>query len=195
MTCWEFFKTELIRFLSGFMDIIPGIIIVFTTIMIMICFFGMEGKITQKTFFPLVSFFVFSIGANLFIITYELYKFRNIWDEPYTDGILAMNELSIPNNILRILFYISIVATGMMTFDTKRIRKAVLTLVLTIIFTTYLMVETMYSITFFFDNPRKELHRIMSLEDFMGSKVSFVLEITITAINIIILLIHINYPP
>lgn len=188
MTCWDFYKTELTRFLSGILDYFPGIMIVLTMIMIIICFFGMEGKITQKTFFPLIGFLVVSIGSNLMIITYELYKFRNIWDEPYVEGILAVSELSIPNNFLRILYYICIVLTGMLTFETKRISKSILTFVLTLIFTTYLMVETMYSITFFFDDPREEIHRVMMTEGFLGSRISFALEITTTAINIIILL-------
>ena len=72
----------------------------------------------------------------------------------------------------------------MLTYEKKRIKDSILTVVFTIVFIGYTMIETIFSVIFFYDDPRKKIRIVFDENQFVGSKFGLVLELVIMMIVI-----------
>ena len=186
MTCKDMFIKQLHHLLTMLLDYIPGTLVVLVVIMIMISFFGKEAKITRKTFIPLIIFLCISIGANLAVLCYDFVILRRSWNETFQDNMLTVTLKDIPVNGLRIIFYISVIAAAIQTFERNKIKNALITWVSTIALTGYFMLQTIYSTAYFFDDPRDTLYQVFNMRDYIGETISYFYEIATIIIIVVI---------
>ena len=189
MTCGDVLKIEILKYVTVMLDYTSGQILAFTMIGIMVYLLGVEGKVVRKTWIPLLFFALVAIGASSLLLIYESSILGKDLGAPFREDMLALSVNQIPNNVLRILFYISIFISGMLTFERKKIRFSALAVVLTLIFTGYLMIESLYSLIFFFEDPRMRLKTYLDKSQFLGCRFSIAFELFVNVIGIIIFIV------
>ncbi len=188
MTCREMFILQLKMFIPLILDNLAGVLIAFSVIMILICFFGKEGKLTKKSSLPLTIFFMFFLICYVIVVFYEFFALRKTWNEPYQEGMLLVQYPGAPIGLCRFMFYSCIFLSAMLTFSKKRIRTALLTMVMTIGLIGYVMLETTYSVSFFFDDPRQAMVDMTNINDYVGQMLDYICVIVSTFICLIIFL-------
>ncbi len=186
MSCGEMLKHEALKFSSILLDYAMGVVITITFICIMIYLFGVDGKVTRKTYYPLLVFLTVTVVWTLVIFNYEYVILSKDWSAPFEETMLSVSMEDVPNNFFRIIFYITIFWAGMLTYEKKRIKDSILTVVFTIVFIGYTMIETIFSVIFFYDDPRKKIRIVFDENQFVGSKFGLVLELVIMMIVIFI---------
>ena len=149
MTCGEMFKSRLNMFIPMILDHSSVIFSSLTVMMILICFFGKEGKLTRKSIYPLAFLCVVLVVPGVLVVLYQYVTLRKTWNEPYQDGMLLIQYPGIPIWFGRFMVYVCVFLSAMFTFSKKRIRTAILSLVMNLVLIGYVTLETTYSISFF----------------------------------------------
>ena len=188
MTCGEMFKSQLNMFIPMILDHSTIISASLTVMMILICFFGKEGKLTRKSIYPLAFLCVVLVVPGVLVVLYQYVTLRKTWNEPYQDGMLLIQYPGIPIWFGRFMVYVCVFLSAMFTFSKKRIRTAILSLVMYLVLIGYVTLETTYSISFFFDDPRQAMITMANVNDHLGQKLIYVYVIVSTLIGIVIFL-------
>lgn len=187
MTCAEKFKLITSFNLLSSLDFVEGIMTTTVVLMMMICFFGKEGKITRKKLLPIIIFICFGIGLNMFSIVYDYFVLRGTWNEPIQEGTFLLSEFvqrAQTGMLFKLLYYMSIAFTTARMFEKHKILNCIASIAVALIFSFYIMIVSAISIAYFSDDPRDAVGRIFDKAGIKGYDFAL---ICITSIFFIIL--------
>ena len=94
MSCGEMLKHEALKFSSMLLDYAMGVVITITFICIMIYLFGVDGKVTRKTYYPLLVFLTVTVVWTLVIFNYEYVILSKDWSAPFEETMLSVSMVS-----------------------------------------------------------------------------------------------------
>ena len=119
MTCADQFKLILSNNILSIFSYIGEGFCILSVVMIMIAFLGAEGRITRKTFTPVIVMVGIITGINSYCIIHDYIVLRKVWTEPYIEGMVHLTDKENIKWLIYSMVMGVIIITALTTF-TKR---------------------------------------------------------------------------
>lgn len=143
-------------------------------IMMMVCFFGREGKITFRTLRPLIIYSLVGIILFSIFIVRDYIVLYNTEKGAINDQYYYTENINFISIIYRVTFYIFVFMTSRNVFVKNKILNGIASIVLTYVFLEYFMSIITYAAAYYCDDSRKTLSQLKDFQSVIGKPISFV---------------------
>lgn len=142
---------------------------ILSTIFIMICFFGIEGKITKKTYLTAWLYSVLGLVINLYGTIVEYSRCKPYWNETVDETFVDVPVNQVLQIIIFIASFLTLLATAIVTFKKHRIINGIISFIIWIASELYFELGIAVSAVYFAKIPEEAAEDMSALAKRMGN--------------------------
>ncbi|MBQ8951557.1 MAG: GHKL domain-containing protein [Eubacterium sp.] len=186
MTCIDKFYSVLSVYFFSSISYIGEVLCILSAIFIMLCFLGAEGNVTLRTFVPGFIYTGIVIAVNALCVIHDFVVLRPMWNEVFKEGTVRLSVETDFKMFFTILTMVLIIISSIVTFTKKRALNVAISLVMIVLFETYISCEMLYTAMYFSDEPKNYILKFNGIDGYLGTGFSNIFVISYSAIMLII---------
>ena len=190
MTYAEAFEILKHQYIISIVSYIGTFFSIVSCIIVMVHFFGIEGKVTRNTLLPSICLCGIGVVMNIFFCVTNYVGMKSKWNEPFPGYEVTLFDRIIQLTITAMI-YVVIFISAFCTFKKRRILYSLIACIFFLVFDTYVDMAAMYSSVYFTDDPVKEVERVVNINNTVGVgsyETIYIVESTVVMLSILLVL-------
>lgn len=188
MTCADQFKLILSNNILSIFSYIGEGFCILSVVMIMIAFLGAEGRITRKTFTPVIVMVGIITGINSYCIIHDYIVLRKVWTEPYIEGMVHLTDKENIKWLIYSMVMGVIIITALTTFTKRKELCCIMNVFMIVFYESFISTEMLCSAMYFTENPREYVLKFKITDQLLGTTESIVFTTSYLVIMLLLFL-------